>query len=62
MVDDLPDPTVLEDADFLGLVVVLLFLVHKTERICKWFAIDSTFKQPILNRTDRALNEAALMN
>jgi len=33
MVDDLPGPIVLDDADFLGLVVVLLFLVHKTERI-----------------------------
>jgi hypothetical protein len=62
MVDDLPDPIALDDPDFLGLVVVLLFLVHKTERICKWFAIDSNFKQPILNRTDRAPKEAALMN
>jgi hypothetical protein len=62
MVDDLPDPIVLHDPDFLGLVVVLLFLMHKTERIHKWFAIDSNFKQPILNRTDRAPNEAALMN
>jgi hypothetical protein len=44
MVDDLPDPTVLDDPDFLGLVVVLLFLVHMTERIRKWFAIDSNFK------------------
>jgi hypothetical protein len=33
MVDDLPGPIVLDDAEFLGLVVVLLFLVHKTERI-----------------------------
>ena len=39
MVDDLPGPIVLDDPDFLGLVVVLLFLVHKTERIRKWFAI-----------------------
>ena len=38
MVDDLPDPIV-DDPDFLGLVVVLLFLVHKTERFCKWFAM-----------------------
>jgi hypothetical protein len=62
MVDDLPGPIVLDDPDFLGLVVVLLFLVHKTERIRKWFAIDSNFKQPILNSTNRAPNEAALMN
>ena len=62
MVDNLPDPTVLDDADFLGLVVVLLFLVHKMERIRKWFAIDSNFKQPILNRTDRVPNEATLIN
>ena len=54
MVDDLPDPIGLDDPDFLGLVVVLLFLVHKMERICKWFTIDSNFKRPILNRTDRA--------
>ena len=54
MGDDLPDPIVLDDPDFLGLVVVLLFLVHKMERIRKWFTIDSNFKRPILNRTDRA--------
>ena len=54
MVDDSPSLIVLDDPDFLGLVV-LLFLVHKTERIRKWFAIDSNFKQPVLNRTDRAL-------
>jgi len=57
MVDDLPNPIVLDDPDFLGLVVVLLFLVHKTVRIRKWFAIDSNFKQPILNRSDRVPNE-----
>jgi hypothetical protein len=62
MVDDLPDPIILDDPDFLGLVVVLLFLVHKTERIRKWFAIDSNFKQSILIRTHRTPNEAALMN
>jgi hypothetical protein len=44
MVDELPGPIVLDDPDFIGLVVVLLFLVHKTERIRKWFAIDSNFK------------------
>jgi hypothetical protein len=33
MVDDLPDPIVPDDPDFLGLVVVLPFLVHKMERI-----------------------------
>ena len=55
MVDDLPDPNVLDDPDFLGLVVVLLFLVHKMARIRKWFTIDSNFKRPILKRTDRAL-------
>jgi hypothetical protein len=44
MVDDLPEPIALDDPNFLGLIVILLFLVHKTERICKWFAIDSTFK------------------
>jgi hypothetical protein len=54
MVHDLPAPIVLSDPDFLGLVVVLLFLVHKMERIRKWFTIDSNFKRPILNRTDRA--------
>ena len=54
MVDDLPGPIVLDDPDFLGLVVVLLFLVHKMARIRKWFTIDSNFKRPILKRTDRA--------
>ena len=34
MVDDLPDPNVLDDPDFLGLVVVLLFLVHKMALRC----------------------------
>jgi hypothetical protein len=53
MVHDLPDSIVLDEPDFLGLVVVLLFLVHKMERIRKWFTIDSNFKRPILNRTDR---------
>ena len=52
MVHDLPAPIVLGDPDFLGLVVVLLFLVHKMERIRKWFTIDSNFKRPILNRSD----------
>jgi hypothetical protein len=33
MVDDIPDPIVPDDPDFLGLVVALLFLVHKMERI-----------------------------
>jgi len=47
MVDDLPDPIVLDDPDFFGLVVVLLFLVHKMARIRKWFTIDSNFKRPI---------------
>jgi hypothetical protein len=37
MVDDLPDPIVLDDPDFLGLVVVSLFLVHKMARIRKWW-------------------------
>jgi hypothetical protein len=54
MVHDLPDSIVLDEPDFLGLVVVLLFLVHKMERIRKWFTIDSNFKRPILNRADRA--------
>ena len=54
MVDDLPDPNVLDDPDFLGVVVVLLFLVHKMARIRKWFTIDSNFKRLILKRTDRA--------
>jgi hypothetical protein len=62
MVDDLPGSIVLDDPDFLGIVVDLLFLVHKTERIRKWFAIDSNFKQSILIRTHRTPNEAALMN
>jgi hypothetical protein len=52
MGDDLPDPIVLDDPDFLGLVVVLLFLVHKMARIRKWFTIDSNFKRPIPKRTD----------
>ena len=32
MVDDIPDPIVPDDPHFLGLVVVLLFLVHRIER------------------------------
>jgi hypothetical protein len=31
-----------------------LCIRDRTERIRKWFAIDSNFKQPSLNRTDRA--------
>jgi hypothetical protein len=48
MVDDLPGSIVPDDPDCLRIVVILLFLVHKTERIRKWFAIDSNFKQPWL--------------
>jgi len=39
-----------------------LCIRDKRERIRKLFAIDSNFKQPSLNRTDRAPNEAALIN
>jgi hypothetical protein len=42
MVHNLPDPVVLDEPDFLGLVVVLLFLVHKMEPIRKWLRLIRT--------------------
>jgi hypothetical protein len=40
MVDDLPDRIVLDDPDFLGLVVALLFPAHR--RLLPWLVSSST--------------------
>ena len=53
MVDDLPDRIVLNDPDFLGLAVALLFLEHKWSvfvMVYDWFEV----QRPIQNSTDRA--------